>query len=1052
MSWSGGASSWYSRRGGPVASSEDEQSWVEDDDEVTLEQDDPRAPSAPSSTAFHASHGFGIMSKATYESVKEIFTPAHEVKKKTGELLLKARGRGEYKLFAGVDLDADILEHAGYLPADASPSERTRYAKQLEEQSCDTRCGDECKGDCLVRAFVHVPTHGTDYYFGSGEEVARSVLTEGSDCEVYIWDELEQTSMDKLYRMLDSVLQMCPGLAMRTTELKTVPGQVLHHCDVAAWIQFCLEHPDAKPQLRFHRLQGIDSSGNAERKYGAPCTSLWQEEMEALNFPNGLPDGVDLVGCMHAFDVSDLQSDGSRKSGNFYGAPAGLSNRGDPDVWPPIAFLPRWQHPDTDAGRSRWRRLMRECLDILFACYDGQTYIKWRAPNGEERVGLLALMSLVVDGGDYPWLTNTRGPKGLFNCGRCRIAASLIHTNVTQLWRWRQLRRTYKQEVGDLQTARAMRRKEDREHFTQVCGLNADAVDNPLYGYFGSLYQRDWVAARRLAVERLHTIETGVCEQVQLLMIQLPQRLYEPPEDIPKADSPAAAFADRVLLQSAASLHRLVAAVPPGSRHSTWPVATVTRLLTRFRGKQKPPTPLIEFHFCNGWHHRDLGRVMAVWVLQPSFFGAGLQGPAAEPALQVLDFASHEQFSAGPAELGPLMAEVWCLLACWYSLFLNSVLSDRDLQDLRILDDEFHEAAKGILHFKATWKKHQMEEAPESRRDLGDQISANLSEAAHKLTKLLYTLCTNRSLTTFSQQLVSARNRIVAAQLYCRQYKRSLQPVGDSPAPQQPRRFQASCLVQPQRKRTLELVVDARLRVTSLRSSCGAAQQSEAMLLDTQGYKHLFWAILNYLNESGYAPAEEDGRGWPLTTLRVHSSILIAQTECPRTVAAPKVTVDAFAEVPTHAFVRVNAGERDWFGQPILAATVSTADGARYEVVYCKWLEHELTGVERLKLPLPTSFPMHQWAKTHMGLPPQNGRLHPASDSYGVVDASKILNWEPIVSIGVRTWRPTSDYLGGGPRGKRKRGKDRRAEQEPAGVGEPLFANNIHAWSFGSSR
>ena len=168
--------------------------------------------------------------------------------------------------------------------------------------------------------------------------------------------------------------------------------------------------------------------------------------------------------------------------------------------------------------------------------------------------------------------------------------------------------------------------------------------------------------------------------------------------------------------------------------------------------------------------------------------------------------------------------------------------------------------------------------------------------------------------------------------------------------------------------------------------------------------------------------------------------------------AAPKVTVDAFAEVPTHAFVRVNAGERDWFGQPILAATVSTADGAQYEVVYCKWLEHELTGVERLKLPLPTSFPMHQWAKTHMGLPPQKGRLHPASDSYGVVDASKILNWEPIVSIGVRTWRPTSDYLGGGPRGKRKRGKDRRAEQEPAGVGEPLFANNIHAWSFGSSR
>ena len=129
-------------------------------------------------------------------------------------------------------------------------------------------------------------------------------------------------------------------------------------------------------------------------------------------------------------------------------------------------------------------------------------------------------------------------------------------------------------------------------------------------------------------------------------------------------------------------------------------------------------------------------------------------------------------------------------------------------------------------------------------------------------------------------------------------------------------------------------------------------------------------------------------------------------------------------------------------------------------VVYCKWLDHELTGVERLKLPLPTSFPLHQWFKTHMGLPPQNGHPHPASDGYGVVDASKILNWEPIVSIGVRTWRPTSDYLGAsdaqhsGKRRRRRRAMHSRAaqEQEPAGVGEPLFANNIHAWSFGSSR
>ena len=78
---------------------------------------------------------------------------------------------------------------------------------------------------------------------------------------------------------------------------------------------------------------------------------------------------------------------------------------------------------------------------------------------------------------------------------------------------------------------------------------------------------------------------------------------------------------------------------------------------------------------------------------------------------------------------------------------------------------------------------------------------------------------------------------------------------------------------------------------------------------------------------------------------------------------------------------------------------------------------------------------------------------------HGVVDASKVLNWEPIVSIGVRTWRPTSDYSGAGltsdaqHRGKRSRGAhSSAAHREPAGVGEPLFANNVHAWSFGSAR
>jgi hypothetical protein len=356
-----------------------------------------------------------------------------------------------------------------------------------------------------------------------------------------------------------------------------------------------------------------------------------------------------------------------------------------------------------------------------------------------------------------------------------------------------------------------------------------------------------------------------------------------------------------------------------------------------------------------------------------------------------------------------------------------------------------------------------------------------MSESAHKLTRLLYQLCSNRSLASFSAQLAKARNRVVAAQLLRRQYHAGLTPSVDEPAPPPASISRDTRLVKPAHKWTLDLIVDLRQRrVTSLLSSCGLAQQKEQMLLQEQGYAHLFWCLLNYLEDSLGVPVEENGRHWPLTTLCVHPSIAVGQTGCARASAAAKVTVNAFGHVPTHAFVRVDAGGGVvWFGQPILCATVSTVGGAKHEIVYCKWLDFALTGTERLKLPLPTTFPLHQWEKTYMGLPPPGGRAHQASVSFGVVDASKgarcarapphdvlrttyqhticcacvrraaVLNWEPIVSIGIRGWRPTSAYVSRPPAaGARKRSRREREEAPPSGVGEPLFANNVHAWSF----
>ena len=110
--------------------------------------------------------------------------------------------------------------------------------------------------------------------------------------------------------------------------------------------------------------------------------------------------------------------------------------------------------------------------------------------------------------------------------------------------------------------------KSERLRFTQSCGKNADAVANPLYSVFGVLWQKDWVIARHLAIEKLHTLEAGVYMQVLRLFVQQPQRLHESKGDAISAVSPAAVFANRVLARTAKSLHTLVAAVPTERRHS----------------------------------------------------------------------------------------------------------------------------------------------------------------------------------------------------------------------------------------------------------------------------------------------------------------------------------------------------------------------------------------------------------------------------------------------------------------------------------------------------
>ena len=233
MSWVGGAASWRSRRATSAAEPESDADSYESPEEVPLAEEGNRrnAGEAPMACTQedHAHEGATLISEALYEAVLDIYTPSNEVKQKTGRLLLSSRGPGQYQLYEGLDLDDTLLEHAGHLQAAASTTDCVQFAERISATACHTRCGDKCSGACRVRAFVHAGPFGTDFYFGSRDDIELAILSRGASCDVYIWDELEHRTMRAVNKSLDALLETRPGLAMRATELRTVPGQVDAH-------------------------------------------------------------------------------------------------------------------------------------------------------------------------------------------------------------------------------------------------------------------------------------------------------------------------------------------------------------------------------------------------------------------------------------------------------------------------------------------------------------------------------------------------------------------------------------------------------------------------------------------------------------------------------------------------------------------------------------------------------------------------------------------------------------------------------------------------------
>lgn len=242
MSWAGGATAWYARR--ERANAEDS----DDDDLPSLfGEDEPLAPEEAAARQSPARPGSRataaeaedtpsredtredtfIISTALHEAVQTIFDPSNGLKKRAGQLLLN-NTQGKFRLFDSLDLDEEKLDSAGSLSSElALGYDYEHFAASLERAACADRCGVHCSGECRVRAFVVREDGGADYFFGSLEDIHGSILTACGARRVYIYDEFEHTTMARLTKQLDVAIQEgAPGLVMRTTELKTVPGLV----------------------------------------------------------------------------------------------------------------------------------------------------------------------------------------------------------------------------------------------------------------------------------------------------------------------------------------------------------------------------------------------------------------------------------------------------------------------------------------------------------------------------------------------------------------------------------------------------------------------------------------------------------------------------------------------------------------------------------------------------------------------------------------------------------------------------------------------------------
>jgi len=180
-------------------------------------------------------------------------------------------------------------------------------------------------------------------------------------------------------------------------------------------------------------------------------------------------------------------------------------------------------------------------------------------------------------------------------------------------------------------------------------------------------------------------------------------------------------------------------------------------------------------------------------------------------------------------------------------------------------------------------------------------------------------------------------------------------------------------------------------------------------------FKYLYWALMVHLfNPMDIYDSMSFGYVHSLTSIRIMPGInlaTMAREEVHLKTASVKAgLVGRVKALPFEGnmlpFVAI-AGEGDVINYAQVLLFFQCRNGGKvHNLAYIKYLSDAILGARRALMPLPSTFPIHQWAMNAMGCrgKPRGRKKIPPPPKYdfhfAVIDIDSILNLEHVVEIG----------------------------------------------------